>query len=40
MPQKEMESEDNSQNPNDLFEPFSRLIPVYYKNKEYLVPEN
>lgn len=26
--------------PNDLFEPYSRLIPVYIKNREYMVPEN
>ena len=24
----------------DLFEPYSRLIPVYIKGKEYQVPEN
>ena len=25
---------------NDLYEPYSRLIPIYYKGKEYMVPEN
>ena len=25
---------------NDLYEPYSRLIPVYFKGKEYQVPEN
>ena len=25
---------------NDLFEPYSKLIPVHYKGKEYMVPEN
>jgi len=25
---------------NDLFEPYSRLIPIYWKGKEYMVPEN
>jgi 2Fe-2S iron-sulfur cluster binding domain len=25
---------------DDLFEPYSRLIPIYIKNKEYMVPEN
>ena len=24
----------------NLYEPYSRLIPIYYKGKEYLVPEN
>jgi hypothetical protein len=25
---------------NDLYEPYSRLIPIYYRGKEYMVPEN
>jgi hypothetical protein len=25
---------------NDLFEPYSRLIPIYIKGREYMVPEN
>jgi hypothetical protein len=25
---------------NDLYEPYSKLIPIYYKGKEYMVPEN
>ncbi len=25
---------------DDLFEPYSRLIPIYIKNREYMVPEN
>lgn len=26
--------------PDDLFEPYSKLIPIFIKGKEYLVPEN
>lgn len=25
---------------DDLYEPYSKLIPIYYKGKEYMVPEN
>jgi len=25
---------------NDIYEPYSRLIPIFYKGKEYKVPEN
>lgn len=25
---------------NNLYEPYSRLIPIFYKGKEYRVPEN
>ena len=25
---------------DDLFEPYSKLIPIHYKGKEYMVPEN
>ncbi|HSP05864.1 MAG TPA: hypothetical protein VLR94_01745, partial [Acidobacteriota bacterium] len=25
---------------NDLYEPYSRLVPIYYRGKEYMVPEN
>jgi hypothetical protein len=25
---------------HNLYEPYSRLIPIYYKGKEYEVPEN
>ena len=25
---------------DDLYEPYSKLIPVYYRGKEYMVPEN
>jgi 2Fe-2S iron-sulfur cluster binding domain len=25
---------------DDLYEPYSKLIPVYYKGKEYMIPEN
>ena len=25
---------------NNLYEPYSRLIPIFYKGKEYHVPEN
>ena len=25
---------------NNLYEPYSRLIPIFYKGKEYAVPEN
>lgn len=36
-----MENQDGiEQSENDLFEPYSKLIPVYYKDKEYMVPEN
>lgn len=24
----------------DLYEPFSKLVPIYYRGKEYMVPEN
>jgi len=24
----------------DLFEPYSKLIPIHYKEKQYMVPEN
>ena len=26
--------------PSELYEPYSRLIPIYYKGKQYMVPEN
>jgi hypothetical protein len=26
--------------PNDLFEPYSKLVPVLIKGKQYMVPEN
>lgn len=25
---------------NDLFEPYTQLIPIHYKGKQYMVPEN
>ena len=25
---------------DDLYEPYSKLIPIHYKGKEYMVPEN
>src|SRR5205085_6810708 len=24
----------------DLFEPYSKLVPIHYKGKQYMVPEN
>lgn len=25
---------------DDLYEPYSKLVPIYYRGKEYMVPEN
>jgi hypothetical protein len=32
--------EEFQEQPSEIYEPYSRLIPIYYKNKEYMVPEN
>jgi hypothetical protein len=32
--------EPEEQPDNNLYEPYSRLIPIFYKGKEYHVPEN